>query len=308
MSKSRSFVADYTVYLIVRLFVSVIQVLTIDGSIAFADVLAWLAYRVDRRHRAVALENLRIAFGDRFSSAERDDLVRSVYLHFCRLLIEIIHLPRRMHITNWRDHLDLSTARPFIACLLSDRPLLIVTGHFGNWEMGSYALGLLGFPCHAVARPLDNPYLDDFLRQFRERTGQKLLAKKGDFEQMQQILSGRGVLGTLADQDAGKRGLFVDFFGRPASTHKAIALLALQYRVPLIVLLTRNLGKPLHCRVEVEDLILPEHYEGQPDAVRAVTQRFTAALERGVSRAPAQYFWLHRRWKHEPTRSSRRAA
>ena len=95
------------------------------------------------------------------------------------------------------------------------------------------------------------------------------------------------MLGTLADQDAGKRGLFVDFFGRPASTHKAIALLALQYRVPLIVLLTRNLGKPLHCRVEVEDLILPEHYEGQPDAVRAVTQRFTAALERGVSRAQA---------------------
>jgi KDO2-lipid IV(A) lauroyltransferase len=308
MSKARSQIADYCVYLVVRLFVCFIQVLTVNASLAVADLLARLAYRLDRRHRAVALENLRLAFPQRYTEAQRDVVVRSVYRHFCRLLVEIIHLPRRMHLTNWRRHLDLSTARAVIDALTSGRPLMIVTGHFGNWEMAGYALGLLGFKTYAVARALDNVYLDDFLRQFREKTGQRLLAKKGDLDQMQQILAEGGVVATLADQDAGKRGLFVDFFGRPASTHKAIALLSLQNQVPLAVVVTPNIGKPLGYRVECHDMIFPEQYDGRPDAVRAITQRFSTGLERGVSKAPEQYFWLHRRWKHQPTKPNRRAA
>jgi KDO2-lipid IV(A) lauroyltransferase len=117
---------------------------------------------------------------------------------------------------------------------------------------------------------------------------------------MQAILDKGGVIATLGDQDAGQRGLFVDFFSRPASTHKAIALLALEHRVPLLVTGTPNLGEPMRYEVVSEDLILPEEYEGRPDAVRAMTQRFTSALERIIRPYPGQYFWLHRRWKHQP--------
>jgi KDO2-lipid IV(A) lauroyltransferase len=306
MSKPRSDFADYLVSLVVRLFVSFIQTLSFQAACAMSGGLAWLLYRIDRRHREVARENLTWAFPGKGSAAESDVLVRSIYRHFCRLLVEIIHLPRKLHLTNWRRYVHLQDGRQLVDQLLSDRPLLIVTGHFGNWEMGGYVLGLLGFTTHAVARPLDNPYLDDFLRQFRERTGQRLLAKKGDFDQMQQILASGGILATLADQDAGQRGLFVDFFGRPASTHKAIALLALQFQVPILVMLVRNTGQPLHYDVLGEELILPEEYAGRPDGVQALTQRFTTALERGIRAAPGQYFWLHRRWKHQPSQSKRR--
>src|SRR5258706_16456245 len=96
--------------------------------------------------------------------------------------------------------------------LLSGRPVLFVTGHFGNWEVAGMAFGLVGFRSHAIARPLDNPYVDDLLRSFRERTGQKLLAKQGDFANIEALLKSGGILATLADQDAGPRGLFVDFF------------------------------------------------------------------------------------------------
>jgi KDO2-lipid IV(A) lauroyltransferase len=168
--------------------------------------------------------------------------------------------------------------------------------------MAGYTLGLLGFKSYAVARPLDNPYLDEFLHRFRSRTGQTILAKKGDLHQMRHILAEGGVVGTLADQDAGARGLFVDFLGRPASTHKAIALLAIEHQVPILVVLARSTGKPLRYQVVVEELIVPEEYESRPDAVRAITQRFTKALERSVKAAPEQYFWLHRRWKHQPSK------
>jgi KDO2-lipid IV(A) lauroyltransferase len=300
VEKKRSRLADYLIYLAVRLVVCVLQMLSYEAGLRVAAGLAWLAYRIDRRHRLVALENLGHAFPEIQDPQERDQLVRAVYRHFCELLITLLHLPRRLHATTWRDYLDMQGGRELVVALLSGRPVLLVTGHFGNWELGGYALGLLGFSTHAIARPLDNLYLDRFLRGFRERTGQQVLAKHGDFERMQDVLDTGGVIGTLGDQDAGQRGLFVGFFGRPAATHKAIALLALEYGVPMVVLGIPKLGEPLQHRIDVEDVILPEEYAGRPDAIKAITQRFTQALERLVRRYPGQYFWLHRRWKHQP--------
>ncbi len=312
MARERNRATDFAVYLAVRLLICIIQALSFRKACQLAGALAWLAYRVDRRHRLVADDNLRHAFPELTDPIERDRLVRAVYRHFCLLLMEIIHLPRMLHPQNWRRHMRLRHRRLIVSQLLSGRPLLIVTGHFGNWELGGYILGLLGFTTHAIARPLDNPYLDTFLRRFRERTGQRILAKHGDFDQMQHLLDSGGVLATLADQDAGARGLFVDFFGRPASTHKAVALMALQYQVPLLVVGTMRtlpgdippsgpgVGLPMHYEVVPEELILPEDYAGRPDAVTAMTQCFTAALERVIRQAPQQYFWLHRRWKHQP--------
>jgi KDO2-lipid IV(A) lauroyltransferase len=308
MSKPRSNLSDYLVYLVIRLLVCGVQAMPFSTLPALAGGLAWLAYWVDRRHRQVAIDNLQHAFPDRFTPAQIDRLVRQNYRHFCSLILEIIHLPRRINPYNFVSYMELSQNPELLSRLLSDRPLFLVTGHFGNWEMAGYVLGLLGFTAHAVARPLDNPFLDEYLRRFREKTGQKLLAKHGDFDKMQSILSSAGILATLADQDAGQRGLFVEFFGRPASTHKAVALLALEHRVPLAVIGARKIAEPMRYELLVEDYILPEEYENRPDAVVAITQRFTTALERIVRKAPEQYFWLHRRWKHQPVRSRRRVA
>ncbi len=309
MPKQRSRLADYTVYLAVRLLVCLIQSLSLNASRKLAAGLAWLAYHMDRRHREVALDNLRRAYPGEHSEGELDRMVRAVYRHFCTVLVEIIHLPRRLHAENWRDYIELVGGRPMVDCLLSGRPLLIVTGHFGNWEMAGFALGLLGFRTHAIARTLDNPYLDAFLLKFRAKTGQTILDKERDYAKIQRVLGEGGVVATLADQDAGQRGQFVEFFGRAASTHKAVALLALEHGAALAVAGTPRVAEPLGYEVVTEEVILPEDYEGRPDAVRAITQRFTAALERLVRRYPEQYFWLHRRWKHQPApRKPRKAA
>lgn len=308
MAKPRSRIADYLVYFLVRFCVCLVQAIPVPASQALAAGLAWIAYRVDRRHRLVAIDNLQQAFPNQYRPEQIHRMVRRTYRHFCEVMLEIIHMPRQFNCYNWPRYLKIPDNRDMVKWLLSGRPLLIVTGHFGNWEMAGYGLGLLGFTAHAVARPLDNPYLDDYLRRFREKTGQKLLAKHGDFTRMQSILDGAGVIATLADQDAGQRGLFVDFFGRPASTHKAIALLALEHRVPLLVVGARKVGEPMRYELVLEDQILPEEYQDRPDAVMAITQRFTSSLERIVRMAPEQYFWLHRRWKHQPARTRKKVA
>src|SRR6266542_5886592 len=235
MSRQRSRLADYAVYLVVRLLVCLIQALSLNAARKLSAGLAWLAYRIDRRHREVALDNLRKAYPGQFSDSALDRMVRAVYQHFCSVLVEIIHLPRRLHPENWRDHIELAGGRRMVDCLLSGRPLLIVTGHFGNWEMAGYALGLLGFRTHAIARVLDNPHLERFLNRFRQATGQTIIAKKDDFDRLTGVLRAGGKVATVADQDAGPRGLFVDFLGRPASAHKAVALMALEFDAELAV-------------------------------------------------------------------------
>jgi KDO2-lipid IV(A) lauroyltransferase len=271
--------------------------------------LAWLVYHLDKRHRQVAIDNLKAAFPGQHSDEEIDLLVRAVLQHFCTLAVEIIHLPRCLHPNNWRKYVELPQGDAMMGQMLQNRPLMFVTGHFGNWELGGYSLGALGFKTHAIARTLDNPFVDHFLRfQFREKTGQQILNKDGDLQRIQEVLANNGVLATLADQDAGQRGLFVDFFGRPASTHKAVALLSLEHKVPLAVIGTVKIAQPFRYAVIVEDVILPEDYDGKPDAVRQITQRFTSALERLVRRYPEQYFWVHRRWKHQPVAKKARKA
>jgi KDO2-lipid IV(A) lauroyltransferase len=306
MSKERSKVADFAVYLVVRFLVCILQALSFRAACGLANILAWLVYHVDRRHRLVALDNLRHAFGEG-DEAERDRLVRDIYRHFCTMLMEIIHLPRMLHPQNWKQHMSIVNHRPIVDVLLSDRPIMIVSGHFGNWELGSYIFALFGFRTHGVARTLDNPYVDAFLRRFRQNTGQKILDKSRDYARIQQVLASKGFLMTLGDQDAGQRGLFVNFFDRPASTHKAIALMALEYNVPMIVMVSPRAplsGAPgsdnWRYEAEAADIIFPEDYKDRPDAVTAMTQRFNTALERTIRRHPEQYFWLHRRWKHQP--------
>lgn len=309
MTKSRSRVADYLVYLAVRVVVCVLQILSLEQGKRLARGLAWLLHRLDRRHRLVALDNLQHAFGDELSEGARADMVRAVYVHFCTMLVEMVQLPRLMHVTTWHRYLSRSMNGKLLEAFLTCRPTLIVTGHFGNWEMSGYALALFGFETYAIARTLDNPYLDRFLRQFREKTGQHILAKHGEFERIQEVLAKGGILATLGDQDAGQRGQFVPFFGRPASTHKAVALLALQYNVQLVVVCMPRIGSPPQYHIVVEEFIDPQEYAGRRDAVAALTERFTAALERLIRLAPEQYFWLHRRWKHQPKeRKVRQAA
>lgn len=307
--KKRSPAADYVVYLVVRIIVCLLQALPPGAAYSFAGGLAWLAYHLNRRHREVARDNLRQAFPELAGDPRKlDATVRAVYLHFCTLLIDIMHTPRRLNVYNWRRHVEMDGVNNvrFVEAVLTQRPLLLVTGHFGSWEMGGYVMGLFGFTTYAIARRLDNPYLDRFLKKFRERTGQTILDKNEDYDKILAVLAAGGILGTLGDQDAGPRGLFVDFFGRPASTHKAVALLALQYQVPMMVTGMRRVGQ-LRYRKHMEDLIFPQEYAGQRDAVWLLTQRFTAGLERMARAAPEQYFWLHRRWKHQPAVKARKA-
>ena len=315
VAKPRNRAADFAVYLAIRAVVCVIQMVPPPVAFWLADQIAWLLYRFVPSRRRVALDNLACAFPELAGQPDRAHAtVQAMYRHFVRAVVEALILGRKLHLTNWRAFLDLYPAVGLPAVILNrDRAALLVTGHFGNWELFGHVTGAMGFHSYAIARVLDNPYLERYTRRLRQSTGQTLIAKKDDFDRLTQVMQAKAKVGTLADQDAGPRGVFVDFFGRPASTHKAVALMAIEFDAVMVVFGVPRVDRRLHpaappmagletlyYAVEVEDIIDPRDYAGDPNAVKAITQRYTAALESLIRRHPEQYFWLHRRWKHQP--------
>jgi Kdo2-lipid IVA lauroyltransferase/acyltransferase len=314
MAKPRNRTADLAAFLVVRAVVCVIQMVPPRVAFRLADGIAWLVYRFVGSRRRVALENIVAAYPDLAADPARADrIVRDMYRHFLRCVVEALLMPRKLHVVNWRAFLDLSPSGPMSATLMSDRPALIVSSHFGNWEMAGYVTGAMGFKTFAIARVLDNPYLERFVLRLRQSTGQTIIAKKDDFDRLEAVMAGGAKVSTLADQDAGPKGVFVDFFGRPASTHKAVALMAIEFGAVVVVTGVPRVKREGRAAlppqpgmedafyaVEVEDVIDPRDYADRPDAVKAITARYTAALERIIRRHPEQYFWLHRRWKSQP--------
>ncbi|MBY0514454.1 MAG: lysophospholipid acyltransferase family protein [Gemmataceae bacterium] len=299
--KRRRPAADLAVYLAVRLVVCVVQMLSVRVACRVAEFLARVVYRVDRRHRAVAADNLRHAFPELAADPARlDRLVRRTYRHFLLVAVEMMLAPRKVTAASWRRHANTYPAACLNGHLLRDRASLIVTGHFGNWELAGRLNGVFGYRTFAVARVLDNPHLERFVKRFRQGTGQTVIAKKDDFDRLTGVLGRHAKVATLADQDAGSRGVFVPFFGRPASTHKAVALMALEFDAVMLVIGAPRVAEPMYYAVECEDVIDPREYRDRGDAVKAITQRYHDALARMIRRHPEQYFWLHRRWKSQP--------
>lgn len=289
-------ILHYAGYLVLRATVCVLQTLSADACLVLADAFAFLMYDVLRLRRRLIEENLRAAY-PRWSDARVRRTAREMWRHLLLLVAEISLLPRKLHDTNWRDYVTVFNGRETVRALLGHRPVLLVTAHFGNFELAGYVLGLLGFPTYTIARTLDNPYIDRFVNQFRATTGQYIIPKKGGYEQMLEVLARGGVLAFLADQYAGVKGCWVEFCGRPASAHKAIGLMAMQHDAIVAVGYARRRDRPWHYINGMSQVADIRSDAPQMQDIRRFTQWYTAEIEAFVRLAPEQYWWLHRRWK-----------
>jgi KDO2-lipid IV(A) lauroyltransferase len=297
-------IRDYFVYLVVRFAICFIQAVHIDTCQWFSHHLAWLFYDVVKLRRKVIDENLRHALPEK-SEAERAQIARDTYAHLVLMVCEIAQAPRKIHETNWRDHVFIHQKVKFVDFLLDQRPVVIVSAHYGNFEIAGFMLGLLGVPTFTVARTLDNPFVDRFLNRFREAKGQYIVEKQGSARQIDDVLAQGGKLVLLGDQHAGPKGCWVDFFGRPASCHKAIAVFPLTAGAPLAIGYGRRVrGKALQFEIGMNSYLDPAEPGTELGGVKPVTQWYNRRLEELIRQTPDQYWWVHRRWKDAPKKAS----
>jgi KDO2-lipid IV(A) lauroyltransferase len=297
-------------YATLRLGIMIFQMFPPNLNLVTARVFGWVWFKVMRRHRRRAMDHLRIAFGDRWTDAQVARIARRSMQQMTMMAMELLFTPRRITEWSWPRHIRLKELGPALDALLDERGTILLTAHFGNWELLGYTLATLGFPVYAVMRPMDNPYLNDYLEQTRGKRGLKLLYKKGATAQADDILESGGALCFIADQDAGRKGIFVDFFGRPASTYKSIGLLAIKHNVPVVIGYAKRTSLNFEYQVGVNRVIQPHEWQNRDDELRWLTREFSRAMEDFVRQAPDQYLWVHRRWKTQPpgTRTSAAAA
>jgi KDO2-lipid IV(A) lauroyltransferase len=292
------FLAEYAA---IRLWSIVILCFPVELNLQTARLMGRLWWWLMPRHRQRALEHLRFALGDRYDEGRLHAIARRSFEHFAQLfLVEFVMTPRLITPWSWARYVELGELREALRMLLERRGTIFVTAHFGNFELLGYVIARLGLPLHAVMRPLDNPLLTRMLVETRRSGGLSLLFKKGAASAFQTILHDGGALCFIGDQDAGRKGIFAPFFGRPASWYKSIGLLAMSQHAPIVVGCATRIGQGFHYRIDVERILVPEQWECQADPLRWITQEVAQAMERFVRRAPEQYLWVHRRWKTPP--------
>jgi Kdo2-lipid IVA lauroyltransferase/acyltransferase len=294
-------------YWALRLVEAMLQCFPINGNLMTARLAGDLMYWLDRRHRERALENLRASFPE-MSEKELRRIARQSCEHFVMMGAEVLCLPRLMTFNRFLDYLDISQCLESFHFFAAHNRSMLITGHFGNWEMMGFSMAAMGFPATAVARPLDNPYINDYILGLREHTGMRILFKEGMTEEALEELRRGRPMGFIADQDAGRRGFFVPFFGRKASAYKSIAYLALEENVRIFVGGVYRVGPGFKYKLVMTDQIDPADYPKSLDGAMAITARYTAGIEKAVRLAPEQYLWVHRRWKTRPPEERKAAA
>jgi KDO2-lipid IV(A) lauroyltransferase len=298
--KPRNDFVDRLQYLALRFVSMILHSFPVDANLRTASLIGTLMYRFDRRHRERALANLRRSFPE-MSERRREQLALRSHQDLVKLGVEVLFTTRLVHLDTWAKYIELENFREAVGLLLrKDQGLIMLTGHYGTWEVLGYLLATLGFHTTSIARPLDNPYVNDWVLGVRERQGQRIIDKNGATSEVIDVLTKKGAVGFIADQNAGSKGIFVDFFGRKASTYKSIGLIAMQFDVPVVIGYARRDPNRFHFTVGVQDIIYPPDWKDQPDPLRYITQRYTTALEDVVRAEPGQYLWVHRRWKTRP--------
>jgi len=300
MHKPRNDFLDRMTYLALRLVAAVLHVRPIEANLSLMRRIGSVVYFIDRRHRERAQLNLRYSFPE-LPESRRNRLARQSLQQLAMLCVEVLFTTRLIRIDTWRRYVELKNFKPTLELLMARKQgVIMLTGHYGNWEVLGYVLATLGFQTTTVARPLDNPYVSDLVYGMRTRRGQRIVDKTGAMAEVAQELANGGVVCFVADQNAGSKGLFVDFFGRPASTYKSIALLAIEYKVPIVVGYARRINRRFKFEIAAQDIIYPADWKDIANPVMYITQRYTRAIESFIREDPSQYLWIHRRWKSRP--------
>ena len=289
---------EYT--LVLGLF-SFFRLLPFPLAFRIGEAIGWLLYLCDRPHRRIGLTNLALAFPHK-SEAERRRILRDSLLNLGRLVAEFCSL-RMLTRDNVRERVRFADFAQWQELLKKAQHTggLILTGHFGNWELLAHAHACYGFPVSIIHRRLRNSLIDDLIVQERERCGNKVIRKTTAGLEVFRAIRQKALVVAAVDQNAsGRMGVFVPFFSHLASTSTGLAGLALASGVPVVpAFLVRENGT-WHHRIIVLPPVAPVRTGDQQEDLRATTEKFTAVFQQMVEQYPDHWLWIHKRWKRRP--------
>ncbi len=294
----RSITASHRLeYGALRVMVAALDRVGLRGATRFAEWLGPFGYAPLRIRRTVVEQQIAASFPG-FSPAKVAAVARGSYANLARTTIETTLLPAytRAEII---DLVEATEGWEVVEERLGrGKGLILISGHIGNWELGGAYLAARGLALDVIARHMGNPLVDRFLTQTREQIGMHVVHDEDAVRRVPRALREGGVVAFLVDQaTVGLASTWVSFFGRQAKTPRGPAVFALRLGSPIIFVAVIRQPNGRY-RIAFEPVDVAPTGEREAD-VDQIVQAYTAALERWVRRVPEQYFWQHRRWKHQ---------
>lgn len=283
--------------LLLKALVFVLGHLPRSLMLPLAEALGALAFRFGKKRAGVARENIRNAYPDK-SPEEVDRIAAKVFENIAVVIFDFFRIPW-LNDKSLKRLVEFEGEEHFERAMKKGKGVILLTAHFGNWEMMAVAVGRFLHPVDIVARDLDSPVIDELVNWVRTRGGNGIISKERAMRKLLKSLSGNGVVGILLDQNVQlSDSVFVDFFGTLAATNKGPARLASATGAAVVPIFNVREGSRYRIMVGTE-LEMADSGDKEKDT-EVNTQRCTKAIEEVVRAYPDQWFWVHRRWKTRP--------
>lgn len=272
-------------------------------AVATGRGVARVAYGLSDRLRLTGFRNLELAFPE-MDERERERILRGCFTNLGRLLGEFSQFP---HATpeSLRRIVECQGLENLQAARERGRGVILFTGHLGAWELSSFALSAFGYPLSFLVRRIDNPRVEQIIEKTRTRFGNRSIDKRAAMRPMLRTLRAGGTLGTLVDLNTQPHeGIFVDFFGIPASTTSGLAALALHTGAAVLPVFVPWDEKQQRFTLRIDPPLSITPTGNQTEDIRQLTSLFTSVVESYVRRYPEQWLWIHKRWNTRPEKNA----
>ena len=264
---------------------SILKIFSVRKLNIISQNIASILFNYIPKRKNTALKNLKIAFPDK-SDEWINTTLKKCYSFFTYNFLQFLAFPFDPNSIE----IEVVGRRFLNDAIKRKSGTVLVSAHFGSWEILGHWFGVNNYPLVGIAQRQKNKGANLFFEEKRELSGIKQVYRKSSMDSLYEILNGNKILGLVSDQDARGRGIFVDFFNKPASTHKGAALFHLNTNASLIfgICVQKNIGK---YRVEFIPI------NPKKKSIEYITQLYTTIIEQSIKKYPEQYFWFHNRWK-----------
>lgn len=279
-------------YLFVRLF-------SFKNIQQFGSKFGAFIFSVIGLRKKLVLNNLRQAYPEK-SEEEINTIAIASYRNLFTAYFEILYLDK-LTADQIRQYISFPEIEKFKSYLQSGKGLIILTGHYGNWELCALAVPVL-VPAKytVVVQKQRNPFVNDFMSSMRSRFGSKLIVMERALRESLRALSNNEAVALIADQSGPESGIYANFFGRPASTHQGPVVFQLRSGAPMVMLMLVREGLEKF-RIELEEIDTTNLVGTDEEKMKELTQRHVNVLEKYVRLHPEHWLWMHKRWKHTET-------
>ena len=281
-------------YIFLITFFMILKIIPLKILFKISKPFGILLFKIFKNYAKICRTNLQNSFPEK-SKEEIEKLSKNVFINLVLILFEFVHIKELSNIEYVKKNINLINFEKLYEELKQNKGIIIITSHLGNWELEGAVTCSLGIPLNAVYFQQNNFLADSFFNKIRKKAGIKLINKKFVFRRTLEALKSNELVAFLSDQDAGKNGIFVDFFGRPASTAKGPIYFAIKTKTPVFLshFIRLNDGKYDFILEKIELTITGNIDED----IYKNTVLWTKRLEDMIRKYPEQWFWVHKRWK-----------